>query len=59
MYNPLFFFAAAASLLVSLVPNQQFRQGYRSTKIYSGQHGREVISLSPEAMTILHTVKFS
>ncbi|CAG7822666.1 unnamed protein product [Allacma fusca] len=46
---------AAASLLVSLVPNHHFRQGYRTTKMYGG-HCRELIALSAESQNILHDI---
>jgi len=49
--------AGAASLLVALVPSQAFRQGYRSTKIYSAHHSKESFSLNSEAINILHKVR--
>jgi len=50
------FIPAAASLLVSLVPSQHFRQGYRSTKMCSSHHCREPLTLPPEALNTLHLV---
>ncbi len=62
-------FIAAAALLVSLVPSQQFRSGYRSAKIYGpggpshhSHHHRnsdtqQQTPLSSEALTVLHDVK--
>lgn len=48
---------AAASLLVSLVPHAQFRQGYRSTKFYMGHHSRnELIVLPHDAQIIVHDI---
>jgi hypothetical protein len=53
-------FPAAATLLVSLVPSQPFRQGYRSTKFYGGHHTvRDVVQLSPEAQSVLHQVRYN
>lgn len=48
---------AAATLLVSLVPHTQFRQGYRSTKFYLGHHSRgEIIVLPPDALIVMHEI---
>uniref|UniRef100_A0A8D8RQZ4 ubiquitinyl hydrolase 1 n=1 Tax=Cacopsylla melanoneura TaxID=428564 RepID=A0A8D8RQZ4_9HEMI len=45
---------AAAYLLVSLVPNTHFRQGYRSARGFTSPH--KEAALVPETQRILHTV---